>query len=363
MNNGLDDVIATETVMSDVDGLAGRLVIRGHSLDDLAGRVGYEELAGILLDGFFENLPGPKVLAARLGQARREVFEALVAEGLPEAALPATDALRAALARLGDGEDFGLALRLIAAPAVLTPALIRLKRGEAAVAPDEKAGHAADMLRMLHDVDPRPEAAAALDTYLVTVSDHGLNASTFAARVVASTHAGLASAVLAALSALKGPLHGGAPGPVLDMLDGIAAAPTAEAWLEAALDRGDRLMGFGHRVYRVRDPRAEALKRAVTRLFGPGGTDTGRLALAERVETAATRILARRKPGRSLQINVEFYTALLLEALGFPRESFTSVFATGRVTGWIGHAREQALHGRLIRPQSRYVGPRPDKAA
>ncbi|WP_448950033.1 citrate synthase/methylcitrate synthase [Labrys neptuniae] len=363
MNNGLDDVIATETVMSDVDGLAGRLVIRGHSLDDLAGHVGFECLAGLLLDGFFPDLPGPDALAGRLGQARREVFETLVAGGLPFTDLPATDALRAALAGLGDGEDLALALRLIAAPAVLTPALIRLKRGEAAIAPDPNASHAADMLRMLHGVVPKPEAAAALDTYLVTVSDHGLNASTFTARVVASTHAGLTSAVLAALSALKGPLHGGAPGPVLDMLDGIAAAETAEAWLEAALDRGDRLMGFGHRVYRVRDPRAEALKRAVTVLFGPGRNDTGRLALAEHVEAAATAILARRKPERSLQINVEFYTALLLEALGFPRESFTSIFATGRVVGWIGHAREQTLYGRLIRPQSRYVGPRPDQAA
>ena len=363
MNNGLDDVIATETVMSDVDGLAGRLVIRGHSLDDLAGHVGYEELVGILLDGFFEDLPGPKELAFRLGMARREVFEALVGEGLPDANLPATEALRAAMARLGDGEDLALALRLIAAPAVLTPAIIRQRRGEAAIAPDPKAAHAADMLRMLHGTVPRPEAAAALDTYLVTVSDHGLNASTFTARVVASTQAGLTSAVLAALSALKGPLHGGAPGPVLDMLDGIAAAQTAEAWLEAALDRGDRLMGFGHRVYRVRDPRAEALKRAVTALFGPGRNGTGRLALAEHVEAAATSILARRKPDRSLQINVEFYTALLLEALGFPRESFTSIFATGRVVGWIGHAREQVLYGRLIRPQSRYVGPRPDRAA
>ncbi|WP_454811480.1 citrate synthase/methylcitrate synthase [Labrys neptuniae] len=363
MNNGLDDVIATETVMSDVDGLAGRLVIRGHSLDDLAGHVGYEELVGILLDGFFQDLPGPKELAFRLGEARREVFEALIPDGLAAENLPATDALRAALARLDDGEDLALALRLIAAPAVLTPAIIRHKRGEAAIAPDSEAGHAADMLRMLHGTVPRPEAAAALDTYLVTVSDHGLNASTFTARVVASTQAGLTSAVLAALSALKGPLHGGAPGPVLDMLDGIAASQTAEAWLEAALDRGDRLMGFGHRIYRVRDPRAEALKRAVTALFGPGKNDTGRLALAEHVEAAATSILARRKPDRSLQINVEFYTALLLEALGFPRESFTSIFATGRVVGWIGHAREQVLYGRLIRPQSRYVGPRPDQAA
>ncbi|MDQ0395829.1 citrate synthase/methylcitrate synthase [Labrys monachus] len=363
MNNGLDDVVATETVMSDVDGLAGRLTIRGHSLDDLAASSRYEDLVGLLLDGFVAGLAQSEELAADLGEARTRVFEQLVPACAGLGPLSVTEALRAALAQLADGEDAATALRLVAAPAVLVPAIVRLRRGQAPIAPDAGAGHAADMLRMLRGADARPAEAAALDIYLVTVSDHGLNASTFAARVVASTHAGLTSSVLAALSALKGPLHGGAPGPVLDMLDAIAATGDAEAWLEAALDRGERLMGFGHRVYRVRDPRAEALKRSVQRLFASGGEGTGRLALAEGVEAAATRILARRKPDRPLQINVEFYTALLLEALGFPRESFTGVFAAGRVAGWIGHAREQALYGRLIRPQSRYVGPLPDRAA
>ncbi|WP_413990638.1 citrate synthase/methylcitrate synthase [Labrys okinawensis] len=363
MNNGLDDVVATETVMSDVDGLAGRLVIRGHSLDDLAGRHRYDEVVALLLAGFFEDLPGEQELAPRLGAARAEVFDALVPASAGLGQLPVTEALRAAMAPLADGEDLATALRLIAAPAVLVPALIRQRRGQQPVAPEAGAGHAADILRMLHGKAAAHEAAAALDTYLVTVSDHGLNASTFTARVVASTHAGLVSAILAALSALKGPLHGGAPGPVLDMLDGIGAPEEAEAWLEASLDKGERLMGFGHRIYRVRDPRAEALKRSVRALVAGGEQTEGRLALAEAVEAAATRILARRKPDRPLQINVEFYTALLLEALGFPRESFTGVFAMGRVAGWIGHAREQTLYGRLIRPQSRYVGPRPEQAA
>jgi citrate synthase len=204
---------------------------------------------------------------------------------------------------------------------------------------------------------------AALDAYLVTVCDHGLNASTFAARVVASTRAGLTSAVLAGISALKGPLHGGAPGPVIEMLDEIGSAANARAWLEGALDRGDRLMGFGHRVYRVRDPRADALKRAVAALAGDSGAAPGRLALAEAVETAALAVLRERKPGRSLQTNVELYTALLLEGLAFPPAAFTCVFAMGRVAGWIAHAREQLAGGRLVRPQSRYVGPRPHLAA
>jgi citrate synthase len=363
MNNGLDDVIATETVMSDVDGLAGRLVIRGHSLDDLAGGSSYEEVVALLLAGFFEDLPGEEQLAARLATARTEIFETLVPQSAAFRHLPVTEALRAAMAALADGEDLATALRLIAAPAVLVPALIRLRRGQQPLPPEASAGHTADILRMLHGTAAAPEAAAALDTYLVTVSDHGLNASTFTARVVASTHAGLVSSTLAALGALKGPLHGGAPGPVLDMLDGIGSPAEAEAWLEASLDKGERLMGFGHRIYRVRDPRAEALKRSVRALVAAGQQASGRLALAEAVETAATRILARRKPDRPLQINVEFYTALLLEALGFPRDSFTGVFAMGRVSGWIGHAREQTLYGRLIRPQSRYVGPRPEQAA
>ena len=198
---------------------------------------------------------------------------------------------------------------------------------------------------------------------LVTVADHGLNASTFAARVVASTQAGLTSSVLAALSALKGPLHGGAPGPVLDMLDGIGVPDNADAWLGAALDGGERLMGFGHRVYRVRDPRADALKGAVRMLAASGAIDPARLALAEAVEEAALKQLRLRKPGRALDTNVEFYTALLLEALGFPREAFTAVFAMWRVAGWVAHAKEQALNGRLIRPMSVYVGPRPRVAA
>jgi citrate synthase len=207
---------------------------------------------------------------------------------------------------------------------------------------------------------------AALDAYLVTVADHGLNASTFAARVVASTRAGLTSAAVSGLSALKGPLHGGAPGPVIEMLDGVAGFGDARAWLEAALDRGDRLMGFGHRVYRVRDPRADALKRAVRALAASlpeRGASTGRLALAEAVEAAALAVLRERKPGRSLDTNVELYTALLLEALAFPPSAFTCVFAMGRVAGWIAHAREQLAGGRLVRPQSRYVGPRPHLAA
>ena len=359
MISGLDDVVVAETVLSDVDGQAGRLVIRGYSLDDLVGNATYERILAMLWEGFFTELPKTDEWAARLGKARREVFEHLGAADTQLLQRPLFDAVRALVARIADGDDLDVALVLVAAPAVFTPGILRLQRGFAPIAPEPTLTHAADILRMLHGEPATPERAAALDRYLITASDHGLNASTFVARVVASTRAGLTSATVAAMSALKGPLHGGAPGPVLDMLDEIGRAEYASSWLENALARGDRLMGFGHRVYRVRDPRADALKGAVQQLARTAQVEPNRLALAEAVETAALDLLARKKPGRSLQTNTEFYTALLLEALGFPREAFTCIFAAGRAAGWIAHAREQSLDGRLIRPQSRYVGPQP----
>ena len=359
--DGLEHVVAAETVLSDVDGAAGKLVIRGHALNQLAGRWTFEQVIGLLWQGFFDDLPAD--LAPALGAARAAVFPHVAALDDTLLALGPVDAMRALTARLADGDDLATALRLVAAPAVFTAAAMSAGAGLAPVAPDPRLGHAADILRMTRGAAPSAAETAALDAYLVTVIDHGLNASTFAARVTASTRAGLTSAVLAGISALKGPLHGGAPGPVIDMFDDIAKADNARGWLEAALDRGDRLMGFGHRVYRVRDPRADALKAAVRALGAGSERLPGRLALAEAVETAALQVLAARKPGRSLQTNVELYTALLLEALAFPPAAFTGVFAMGRVAGWIAHAREQVAGGRLVRPLSRYVGPEVKAAA
>jgi citrate synthase len=359
--DGLEGVVAAETVLSDVDGLAGRLIIRGHSLDEIAGRWSYEQVTALLWNGFFDDLPTD--MRAALGAARAEVASELAALDADLARRTPVEAMRALTARLADGDDLATALRLVAAPAVFTAAAVRASRGETPIAPDASLSHAADILRMLRGAPARPAEATALDTYLVTVCDHGLNASTFTARVIASTRAGLTSAVLGGISALKGPLHGGAPGPVIEMLDAIGGSQNARPWLEAALDRGDRLMGFGHRVYRVRDPRADALKRAVRTLMAESDAPPGRLELAEAVETAALAVLRERKPGRSLDTNVELYTALLLEALDFPPGAFTGVFAMGRAAGWIAHAREQVLGGRLIRPASVYVGPTPRAAA
>lgn len=380
MISGLDDVVVAETVLSDVDGQAGRLVIRGYSLEELVDQASLEDVLTLLWQGFFEELidvPG------RLGAARQRVFAHLKSVDAHLLHRPVFDAVRALVARLEDGDDVDTALMLVAAPAVFTPGILRLQKGLEPIPPDPTLGHAADILRMLHGQPVAPTSTAALDRYLVTASDHGLNASTFVARIVASTRAGLTSATIAAMGALKGPLHGGAPGPVLDMLDEVGDPAHASTWLEAALARGNRLMGFGHRVYRVRDPRADALKEAVRRLasaqVGTASTGSGlvdytqadsreasssqvnssRLRLAEAVEAAALDLLARKKPNRPLQTNTEFYTAVLLEAVGLPREAFTCAFAASRTIGWIAHAREQMQTGRLIRPQSRYVGPQP----
>jgi citrate synthase len=301
-------------------------------------------------------------LRAVLGAARRDVFAQVASADASVLALPPVDAMRALIARLPDGKDIDTALRLMAAPAVFLPAILRLQAGQTPVEPDATLTQAGDILRMLTGRLPSAEQTAALDAYLVTISDHGLNASTFAARVIASTGSGLTSSVLAAISALKGPLHGGAPGPVLDMFDAIGSQDNARPWLGAALDRGERLMGFGHRIYRVRDPRADALKGALRPLVHTGQVDAGRIALAEAIEQAALTILKVRKPDRPLDVNVEFYTALLLDTLGFPPPACTGVFAIGRTVGWIAHAREQALNGRLIRPRSVYVGPLPKVA-
>jgi citrate synthase len=359
---GLDEVIAAETVLSDVDGANGRLIIRGIPVETLARDSTLEGVAVLLFDGFFTDLPDEAGLARALGRAREEAFRRLAPQLSALGALPPVEALRAGLSLTPDGDDFEAALRLTAASAVLTAAIVRLRRGGQPIAPDPDLGQAADMLRMAFGRKPAKAAERALNAYLATVAEHGLNASTFAARIAASTRAGLGSAVIAGLCALKGPLHGGAPGPALDMLVEIGEPANAEAWLEAALARGERLMGFGHRIYKVRDPRADALKSAVKDLMRAGGAPN-RLALAETVEKAALELLHRVKPGRSLQTNVEFYTAVLLDALGFPSDSFTSIFASARLLGWIAHAREQETSGRLIRPRSRYIGPAPREAA
>jgi len=217
--------------------------------------------------------------------------------------------------------------------------------------------YAANYLYMLFGEVPQPEQVRGLETYLNTVVDHGLNASTFTARVITSTGSDLVSAVIGAIGALKGPLHGGAPGPALDMVFEIGEASRAEAIIREKLSRRERLMGFGHRVYRTRDPRAEVLSVAAEKMFRQSG-DLALYTLAREVEKVAVRLLAERYPDRNLQTNVEFYTALLLHGLGLSTGLFTPTFAISRVAGWIAHIFEQRQQSRIIRPESQYVGPR-----
>ncbi len=360
---GLDGVVAAETRLSLVDGEAGRLVIAGKELPELVRDWGYEGTAALLWDGLAPEGGRTDADVARvrrgLGQARVHAF-AMVPKLL--AAMPGlspVEALRLGLSLLADEDATPHHLLASGALPVFLAATLRQRDRLAPVAPDASLATAADFLRMLHGKRQPQPIERALDAYLTTISDHGFNASTFTARVIASTRAGLLSAVVGALCALKGPLHGGAPGPVLDMLDEIGGPQNIEAWLDKTLSGGGgvRLMGFGHRIYKVRDPRADVLKGVVASL----DPSSGRLAFAAQVEQGAVAALRRFKPNQRLDTNVEFYTALLLEAVGLPRSAFTPGFAMGRVIGWCAHILEQEQTGRIIRPQSRYIGPMPQE--
>jgi citrate synthase len=379
---GLDGVVVAETVLSEVDGEAGKLIVRGLPVEALAGHVAFEEVASRLWEGLAP--PATPAIAATaaavreaLGRGRLAAFRNVEELRRSAVGLPPVSALRLGLASLRPGGGGGAAaddhLLATAAIPVFAAAFERARRGLPAVPPDPALGHAADFLRMLRGEPASDAEAAGLDAYLVTVAEHGMNASTFTARVVASTRAGVLPAVIAALCALEGPLHGGAPGPVLEMLDALRGDVDVAGWLAAELAAGRRLMGFGHRIYRVRDPRADVLKAQVAKLraaaergaagaAGASGEDDagGRLALAEKVEREALAALRDLRPGKRIDTNVEFYTAVLLDALRIDRGLFTSVFAAGRVAGWTAHVFEQERANRLIRPQSAYVGPRPE---
>ena len=364
---GLEGVVAAETRLSSVDGQAGELIIAGFPVEELASRATFEEATYLL---WHEALPNPEQVSnfREALKTRRPLPEAtmnLLRAAATEQA-PVMDALRMAAGALslGTPDDAGTenelysdALVLVARFPTIVASYWRLLNGKEPVTPDPELGHAANYLYMLTGEVPSAEFVRALETYLNTVVDHGLNASTFAARVIVSTRSDMVSAVVGAIGALKGPLHGGAPGPALDVVFEIRDASRAEPYLREKIERGERLMGFGHRVYKVRDPRANVLAAAAERLYTTDG-DTELYHLALEVEQTALRLLAEYKPGRNLQTNVEFYTALLLHGLGLPTQLFTPTFAIGRVAGWTAHCFEQRGQDRLIRPQSVYVGVR-----
>lgn len=352
---GLKGIVAAETRLSSVDGEAGELVIAGYPLEELAGQATFEEVAYLL---WHHALPTPAQLAAFTSDlAKCRSLPKSTLRLLKDASkLPAMDALRLSVASLNlNGDDATDARTLVAALPTAVAAHWRLRHGQKPIAPAPDLDHAANYLYMLTGNTPDPARVHALNTYLNTIVDHGMNASTFTARVITSTRADLVSAVLGALGALKGPLHGGAPGPVLHMLEAIRMPENAESYLRSKLDTGERLMGFGHAIYKVRDPRADVLSRAAETFFA-SGSNRAFYDLALHVERVALHLLSEYKPGRRLHTNVEFYTALLLHGLGLSSDLFTPTFAIGRVAGWIGHALEQRTQDRLIRPESAYNG-------
>ena len=335
-----------------VDGEKGELVIAGYPVAELALNATFEETAHLLWYGTTDAADFRRDLAGRraLDPEALELLAAAARKGADP-----MDALRMAAGTLGGTSDDNAARNLLAAFPTIVAAYWRLLHGREPVAPRADLGHAANYLYMLTAELPGDQRVRGLETYLNTVVDHGLNASTFTARVIASTGSDFVSAVVGAVGALKGPLHGGAPGPALDMVFEIGQVARAEEVLRRKIAAGERLMGFGHRVYKVRDPRADVLAAAAERMLGPGNALYD---LARGVEAVALRLLEEAKPGRRLQTNVEFYTALLLHGLGLEVPLFTPTFAISRAAGWIAHCFEQRRANRLIRPQSVYAGPR-----
>ena len=357
---GLAGVVVAETGIGDVRGEEGFFHYRGHPAPELAARCSVEEVWYLLHRG---HLPAPDELAGfvRDTGALRQVPETVLAvlpilakAGTPMAAL--RTALSAAAQDMPPWLDVDAvarargALRLVALTPTLVAALWRARRGLAPVPPDPSRGLVEDYLRMMRGDEPSPEAVRAVQRYLLLTIDHGFNASTFAVRVVVSTGADLGSAAVAGIGALSGPLHGGAPSRVIDMLTAIGSAKRARPWVEKELAAGRRIMGFGHRVYRTEDPRSAVLKQTALEL------DTPTVRLAVEVERVVLEVLEAKYPERQLRTNVEFYAGVVLHEVGVPAELFSPTFAVSRMIGWTAHMLEQVEGNRIIRPASRYVG-------
>jgi citrate synthase len=358
---GLEGVVAAETKLSHVDGLKGELIIAGYEVEEIAPQATFEEASYLLWHGVRANKTQLAQFTQELASLRALPAATIdLLQSVANEKKPTMDALRIAAGTLDldlDAADQELVTKaLLARMPTVVAAYWRLRNGESPVSPRSDLGHAANYLYMLTGKAADAAAVRGMETYLNTIIDHGLNASTFAARVIIATQSDMTSALVGAIGALKGPLHGGAPGPALEMVFEIGKPEAAEPYLRAKLERGERLMGFGHRVYKVRDPRAEVLGKAADAMFAEG--ERRQLyELAKFVEKKSLALLQEYKPGRNLQTNVEFYTALLLHGLGLDVELFTPTFAIGRSAGWIAHCREQLATGRIIRPQSVYIGP------
>ncbi len=353
---GLEGVVAATTAISKVDGTAGRLIYRGYDIHDLARTTSFEEVAHLLWFGHLPNQQELSDLHTKFVAQRTipdrvmQVIRALPAETEPMDALRTAVSAWGALAVSGK-PTVDLAIAATARFPLFLAAFNRLRHGQEPLEARPELGHAANYLYLLSGELPKDEHVRGLNSYLVLLADHGMNASTFTARIVASTESDIASSLVAAVGALKGPLHGGAPSKVQDMLKEIGTVENAEGWIREAITHGGRLMGFGHRVYKTEDPRAEELHE-MARVADPQG-----FVLSRHVEERALALLAELKPGRRLYTNVEFYSAALMASVGLTGDLFTPTFAVSRCAGWTAHILEQVSNNRLIRPEAEYTGP------
>ena len=363
---GLEGITAAATQIAEVDGQNGRLTLRGYDVSELSGKVTFEEVAYLLWNGNLPTQAEYDDLKAEISAARAlppPVMAALAALA-PHASGMHILRMGASMLSIGDPDidslDLALAKRRAARLQAQMSAIVahtyRLRMGQPIVEPKPEHGLAAGFLYMLEGIEPEQARVDGLNAYLVAVSEHGLNVSTFCARVAISTDSDMVSALTAAVGALKGPKHGGVPGPVLDMLRAIGTPEQTDAFIRAEMTAGRRIMGFGHRIYKVRDPRAALLSAAAEKMAALTN-NYELLNLTKSVEQTTINVLAELKPGRDLYANVELYAALILHAVGVPSELFTPVFAVGRTAGWTAHMIEQLDGNRIIRPDSVYTGP------
>ncbi|MFF9240530.1 citrate synthase/methylcitrate synthase [Streptomyces sp. NPDC014801] len=363
---GLAGVVVTDTEIGDVRGLEGFYHYRQYSAVDLARTRSFEDVWHLLIFGELPDAERGAAFAARTAALRRlpdGVRAALPAIAAAGSASGPLAGMRTALSLLGAAQGFRPVYdidadrrrqdTLVAAAAVptLLTALHRLGRGLEPVEPREDLSYAANYLYMLTGTEPDPERARAIEQYLISTIDHGFNASTFTGRVIASTGADVAACLVGAVGALSGPLHGGAPSRALDTLDAIGSPDRVDTWIRDRVLSGERIMGFGHAIYRTEDPRSRMLREIAQSFGGP------RVDFAVEVERRVEAILAELKPGRELHTNVEFYAGVVMELCGLPREMFTPTFAAARVVGWSANLLEQAEDKKIIRPVARYVGP------
>ena len=356
---GLEGVVAAETAVSEVDGANGRLIYRGgYLIEDLAPVATFEETAYLLWNGQLPNKIALETLRRQMTSARRLSDSARGAMSALDAQTDAMDTLRTTISAQGATKTLTTpsleeAIALTAVVPTIVAAAHRRAKGIEVIAAREDLGHAANLLWMLEGKEPSAERVHWLDTYLVLLADHGLNASTFTARVIASTGSDLTSCVVGAIGALKGPAHGGAMYAARTMLDKIGHVDNVEPWMQKAHEEHRRFAGFGHRVYRTYDPRAKILRE----LAQTAAPDLYRL--AARTEEVALKILHEAHPERPNATNVDFWASVVLTGVGIPKELFTCVFATSRVAGWTAHVLESLADLRIIRPASLWKGPQP----